>query len=120
MIIGRPGSGKSTFSVMLQKSLNISLFHLDKYFFIADWVPRECENFLSLQKELVAKLSLAGLLMVIPVNHSRYVIAKPTCACTLIYPSGYVIGGYLSAYFIRLQKLMIEPLVAMKRYDGRY
>lgn len=45
MIIGRPGSGKSTFSVMLQKSLNIPLFHLDKYFFIADWVPREYENF---------------------------------------------------------------------------
>lgn len=55
MIIGRPGSGKSTFSIMLQKSLNIPLFHLDKYFFIADWVPREYEDFLSLQKELVAK-----------------------------------------------------------------
>ncbi|AWN75953.1 TPA: DNA topology modulation protein [Legionella pneumophila] len=55
MIIGRPGSGKSTFSVVLQKSLNIPLFHLDKYFFIADWVPREYEDFLSLQKKLVAK-----------------------------------------------------------------
>lgn len=32
MIMGRPGSGKSTFSIKLQTMLNIPLFHLDKHF----------------------------------------------------------------------------------------
>lgn len=55
MIVGRPGSGKSTFAVLLQKILDIPLFHLDKYFFIEHWILQEYETFLSIQKELVAK-----------------------------------------------------------------
>lgn len=57
MIIGRPGSGKSTFSVQLQKKLNLPLFHLDKYFFEKNWVERDYQEFLSSQKEMISNPS---------------------------------------------------------------
>ena len=41
MIMGRSGSGKSTFSIKLQNILNIPLFHLDKYFFTTRWQQRD-------------------------------------------------------------------------------
>lgn len=53
MIMGRPGSGKSTFSIQLQKILTIPLFHLDKIFFEANWIPRDYQDFLNQQQLLV-------------------------------------------------------------------
>lgn len=53
MIMGRPGSGKSTFSIQLQEILDIPLFHLDKYFFEANWVQRNYQDFLNQQQSLV-------------------------------------------------------------------
>lgn len=53
MIFGRPGSGKTTLALKLHKSTNIPLYHLDKYFFLANWVERPTEEFLALQRELV-------------------------------------------------------------------
>lgn len=53
MIMGRPGSGKSTFSIQLQQILKIPLFHLDKYFFEANWVQRNYQDFLNQQQSLV-------------------------------------------------------------------
>ena len=55
MIIGRPGSGKSTFSIKLQAILNIPLFHLDKYFFEQNWVQRNYQDFLNQQQYFVDK-----------------------------------------------------------------
>lgn len=52
-IIGLPGSGKSTFALKLSKRLEIPLFHLDKYFFVADWKERPSEEFLQMQEKLV-------------------------------------------------------------------
>jgi len=34
MIVGIPGSGKSTFALKLSQFLDLPLYHLDKYFFI--------------------------------------------------------------------------------------
>lgn len=53
MLIGRPGSGKSTFSLKLHHILNIPLYHLDKYFFNAHWIPINYQDFLDLQQNLV-------------------------------------------------------------------
>mgnify|MGYP003489756636 FL=1 len=53
MIFGRPGSGKTTFAYELSKKLNLPLYHLDKYFFTANWVQRDYQEFLSIQQELV-------------------------------------------------------------------
>ncbi len=55
MIFGRPGSGKSTFSLALSRSLNLPLFHLDKVFFTDHWVEREYSEFLNIQKEYVSQ-----------------------------------------------------------------
>ncbi|CEK10548.1 GNAT family N-acetyltransferase [Legionella hackeliae] len=53
MIIGKPGSGKSTFAVSLKRKLALPLFHLDKFFFEANWVERKSNEFLSIQEEIV-------------------------------------------------------------------
>lgn len=53
MILGRPGSGKTTFASWLSKALNIPLHHLDKHYFIANWVERDREEFLNIQQDIV-------------------------------------------------------------------
>lgn len=57
MIIGRSGSGKSTFAIQLQQKLNIPLFHLDKVFFEKNWRERNYQEFLSMQEGIVAQPS---------------------------------------------------------------
>lgn len=52
-IIGRPGSGKSTFAVELFKRLRLPVFHLDKIFFTDHWKERNQEEFLRLQQEWI-------------------------------------------------------------------
>lgn len=55
MIMGRAGSGKSTFAYELHKQTNINLYHLDKYFFKDGWVERNYQEFISIQQSLVAQ-----------------------------------------------------------------
>ncbi len=55
MIFGRPGSGKSTFAHKLHKLTELPLYHLDKYFFTANWVKRDYQEFLQKQQGLVDK-----------------------------------------------------------------
>lgn len=54
MIIGKPGSGKSTFAHSLKGKLGLPLFHMDKFFFTANWVERNYDEFLSIQQDIVA------------------------------------------------------------------
>jgi adenylate kinase family enzyme len=53
MIFGLPGSGKSTFAVHLAHRLKLPLHHLDKHFYIENWVERDKEQFLNIQQNLV-------------------------------------------------------------------
>ncbi len=53
MIFGLPGSGKSTFAVHLAHQLNLPLYHLDKYFFVKNWIERDNEEFLSFQQKII-------------------------------------------------------------------
>jgi adenylate kinase family enzyme len=55
MIFGRPGSGKSTFAVKLAKKFGLPLYHLDKYFYEADWIERNYEDFLEDQYAIVGQ-----------------------------------------------------------------
>lgn len=48
MIFGRPGSGKSTFATWLSQSLDLPLHHLDKHFYIRNWVERDYNEFLQI------------------------------------------------------------------------
>jgi adenylate kinase family enzyme len=52
-IFGRPGSGKSTFSNRLHHKTALPLYHLDAYFFIANWMERDYQEFLTLQQHIV-------------------------------------------------------------------
>jgi adenylate kinase family enzyme len=53
MIFGRPGSGKSTFALWLANAFNLPLHHLDKHFFVADWAPRDYDEFLEIQRDII-------------------------------------------------------------------
>lgn len=55
MIFGLPGSGKSTFALTLSQTLKLPLYHLDKYYYVGNWVERDKEDFLSIQSTLVDK-----------------------------------------------------------------
>ena len=52
-IFGRPGSGKSTFALDLKDQTGFPLHHLDKYFYIKNWIKRDHGEFLKIQKGFV-------------------------------------------------------------------
>ncbi len=60
MIFGRPGSGKSTFAKKLSLQLSLPLYHLDKYFFTANWVEKNSDECIEIQSEIV--------------NHDKWII----------------------------------------------
>lgn len=49
-VVGRPGSGKSTFALKLSEQTHLPVYHLDKIFFIDNWVTRNKEEFLNLKQ----------------------------------------------------------------------
>ncbi len=53
MIFGRPGCGKSTFALRLHQATGIPLHHLDAYFYGENWVERNYDEFLEIQRNLV-------------------------------------------------------------------
>lgn len=55
LIFGLPGSGKSSFALELSSCLKIPVYHLDRYFFIHNWVERDYQEFLYIQKQIVDK-----------------------------------------------------------------
>ena len=46
MVIGCPGSGKSTFSRTLSEATGLPLIHLDKEFWNAGWVETSSEQWI--------------------------------------------------------------------------
>ena len=52
-LIGRPGRGKSTFANWLSNKTNIPVCHLDKHFFIQNWIERDYDEFLATQQRIV-------------------------------------------------------------------
>ncbi len=53
MIFGLPGSGKSTFATKLAQFLDLPIHYLDKHFYIENWVERDHEEFLDIQRSVV-------------------------------------------------------------------
>lgn len=53
MIFGRPGSGKSTFAHTLHLISKLPLHHLDKHYFISNWIERDKQEFLNIQQSFV-------------------------------------------------------------------
>lgn len=118
MIIGRPGSGKSTFAIWLSEKLNIKVFHLDKYFFEDNWIERNYQEFLEAQKEKLTKK--AGLLMEMQLNLLKCDMQVLIFVFISIFLVGYVTGEFLKDYFIKIPVLMIEHQIAPKKFDGLY
>src|SRR5690625_862927 len=55
IIIGSPGSGKSTFARRLKKELDLPLYHLDKLFWKPGWVMATRDEQREITEELVKK-----------------------------------------------------------------
>jgi len=53
MVFGLPGSGKSTFAIQLAQYLDLPIYHLDKHFYIENWVERDYQEFLDIQQSFV-------------------------------------------------------------------
>lgn len=53
IIFGRPGSGKSTLAHLLSTQLHIPLHHLDRWFFIKNWIERDHQDFLRIVQKFV-------------------------------------------------------------------
>ncbi len=53
IVFGRPGSGKSTFAAKIGARLALPVHHLDKHFYVENWVERDYEEFLAIQQEFV-------------------------------------------------------------------
>ena len=54
MVIGSPGSGKSTFSTKLAKITGLKLIHLDKEFWNNGWIETAREDWVKKQKCLIS------------------------------------------------------------------
>jgi len=54
-IIGNAGSGKSTLGTMLQKKLDLPLYHLDHYRWKPDWEKRDDAEFVAVHNQLCDK-----------------------------------------------------------------
>ena len=80
LIIGSPGSGKSTFGRMLSKKLNIPLVHLDSLWWKEGWVERERDEFDSLLLMELKKKS-----WIIDGNFSRTLETRLQYADTVIF-----------------------------------
>ena len=90
-MIGCPGSGKSTFSVALQKITNIPLCHLDMLYWNADRTTVEKEVFL----ERLLK-TLENDKWIIDGNYASTMELRMECCDTVIfldYPSDVCLSG---------------------------
>ena len=52
MILGRPGSGKSTFACKLSQQTGLPLHHLDKDFFVSGWVEINNQYLMQIQENI--------------------------------------------------------------------
>jgi adenylate kinase family enzyme len=99
MIFGRPGSGKSTFAQALHQTTGIPLYHLDKYFYTANWVERDYKEFLAIQQALVLEES-----WIIDGNCTRSLAmryARANLAIYLNYPRYICYGRILKRLFTK-------------------
>lgn len=80
MVFGRPGSGKSTFAIKLAAVLDLPVHHLDRHFYVENWVERDYQEFLAIQHEFVS-----GEKWVIDGNSMRSLEMRFARADTAIY-----------------------------------
>lgn len=53
LVFGHAGSGKSTFSKEISNTLNLPLFHLDRYFFTHGWHERDKQELHGIRQNII-------------------------------------------------------------------
>ena len=79
-VIGRPGSGKSTFAIKLAKKTGLPLVHLDQIWWKENWVESTREEF---DQKLAEKLAMDS--WIIEGDYSRTL--KMRCAKLIVFMS---------------------------------
>lgn len=95
LILGSPGTGKSTLARSLQKHLQLPLYHLDQAFFRANWVesPDQLNHFL--------QTTLPTSTWIIDGNYHHTLPARLQQADTVIlldFPTRLALFGVLKRY----------------------
>ena len=99
-IIGSCGAGKSTLAVTLGKKLNLSVIHLDAYYWQSGWQEPEAQHWQEIQQELIKgerwiidgnyggtmDLRLAAADTIIWLDFNRYICLSRVVKRYLQYP----------------------------------
>ncbi len=80
IIVGCPGSGKTTLANILGKKLNIPVHHLDKYYWKDNWQAITQEEFSEIQRVITS-----GDRWIIDGNYSRTIENRMLYADTIIF-----------------------------------
>lgn len=80
LIIGCSGAGKSTLAVLMGKKFNLPVVHLDRLWWLPNWVERSREDF-----DLLLDKELAKSKWIIDGNFSRTFERRLQCADFCIY-----------------------------------
>jgi len=80
LVIGCPGTGKSTFSKKLAQVLNLEVIHLDKHFWKPGWVQSTSEEWTETVSELIAKDK-----WIMDGNYSRTLLMRAQRADEIIF-----------------------------------
>ncbi|MDZ4481530.1 P-loop NTPase family protein [Bacillus cereus] len=80
IIIGSPGSGKSTFSKALSKATNIPLIHLDDLYWNVDWIPTPEDEWINTIEKLAVKKRY-----ILDGNYVDSLNIRLECADTVIF-----------------------------------
>ena len=80
IVIGCPGSGKTTLSKLLAQKLNLPLIHLDKIQWLGDWVCIRGEDFDNILREEMKKPQ-----WIIDGNYNRTIPMRLKQCDTVIY-----------------------------------
>jgi adenylate kinase family enzyme len=99
LIFGRPGSGKSTLAYQLSNILNIPLHHLDRWFYIQNWIERDYEDFLYIVENLSNQDSWIIDGNALKSLEMRY--AKADVALYLSYPRAICLFRVFKRYFLQ-------------------
>ncbi len=97
LLIGSPGTGKSTAAKFLGEKLNLEVIHLDKYFWKPDWEMRSRYEFDEIVSELIMKDK-----WIIDGNYSRTLKVRAKRADLIIFfdfPSYFCVYRILKRSF---------------------
>jgi adenylate kinase family enzyme len=80
LILGSPGSGKSTFATKIADKIDLPLFRMDDLFWNPSWVPTEFDSFNELSSKIVENEN-----WVIEGNYAQFLDIRLTRAQFVIY-----------------------------------